>query len=86
MIRILHGRGDAGRLRLEQMAGKRAEGVLVGFLLAGSIACVLFVFLVLREGDSGFGGPKRDPVRSHSDPPSRGTRPGRRRFRRRPSA
>ena len=71
MIRILHGRGDPARLRLEQMAGKRAEGFLIGFLLAGSIAGVLFVFFVLREGDTGFGDPRRPAVESAERPAKR---------------
>jgi len=56
---------------------KRTEGFLVGLLLAGSVAGVLFVFFVLREGPTGFASPEREPAAAEA--PEKRERPRKKR-------
>jgi hypothetical protein len=63
------------------MAGRTMQGFLIGILLAGSLGAVLFVFVVLREGETGFASTQREAA----EKPPRKSRVRRRPRNRRPN-
>jgi hypothetical protein len=63
------------------MAGRTMQGFLIGILPAGSLGAVLFVFVVLREGETGFASTQREAA----EKPPRKSRVRRRPRNRRPN-